>query len=117
MLTFSTECIFTCINIKYFQIASKEKEVSYVVVLFLPRKETGNLIDLVPSSWVFTDEIGTVFCKYPCQADYDKLQQWVSSRHEPSEEWECFEIEILSYARKYICVKKRNSELQDKGVA
>jgi len=49
----------------------------YAIVLFLPRKDTDNLIDLIPSSWIFMDERVTV-CRYSGSEDYDKLPHWVA---------------------------------------
>jgi len=52
---------------------ASEQEKVYAVVLFLPRRDSNNLIDLIPCSWIFTDERGIV-CRYLDSEDYDKLR-------------------------------------------
>jgi len=80
-------------------MASEQEKEVYAIVLFLSRKDTDNLIDLIPSSWIFTDERGTV-CRYPGSEDYNKLPHWVALLQKPEEKWESFHIEIISYASK-----------------
>lgn len=81
-------------------MTNEEKANVYAIVLFLPKKDTGNLIDLVPTSWIFTDDKGEILCKYPRPEEYKKLPHWVTILQTPLEEWECFYVEIISYARK-----------------
>lgn len=80
-------------------MASEEEEKVYAVVVFLPKKDLGNLIDLIPCSWIFSDERGVV-CKYPDHEDYQKLPQWVASLQKADEKWNSFPIEVMSYASK-----------------
>lgn len=78
---------------------ASENENVYAIILFLSRKETKNLIDLVPSSWISTDERGVV-CKYPDSENYCNLPQWVALLQQPEKEWKHFDVEVISYARK-----------------
>lgn len=80
-------------------MANEKEKYVYAVVLFLSRKETGNDIDLIPSSWIFEDKKGTL-CKYPPREDYDKLEHWLPLLQPAQKEWESFYIEVVSYARK-----------------
>lgn len=77
-----------------------EKDRIYAVVLFLPRKETENLVDLILSNWICTTKRGTLQCKYPHPEEYTKLPEWIASLEPPNKDWQNFEIEVVSYARK-----------------
>lgn len=75
----------------------------YAIVLFLPRKLSDNIIDLVPSSWIKKDPKSDVsHCKYPARKDYPKLSRWIANLKEPEEAWEYFDVEIIAHARKYL---------------
>lgn len=78
----------------------------YAIVLFLPRTESNNLIDLVPSSWV-SKKGHKVTCRYPGQPEFKTLSKMVSSLQEAKKEWKCFPIEIISYARDLEQAKRR----------
>ncbi|XP_071573423.1 uncharacterized protein [Temnothorax nylanderi] len=77
---------------------TSEGENIYAVVLFFPRNESDNLIDLIPSSWIFTDVNGVV-CRYPGPDSYKKLPHWVAVLREPKKDWPQFDVEVLAYAR------------------
>lgn len=78
---------------------AEKNEKLYAVVLFLPRKETDNSIDLISSSWIITSGHDTL-CRYLDRKDYSKLPDWLESLKEYEEDWECFNIEIIAYACK-----------------
>lgn len=83
----------------FFRWQRKTKRSLYAVALFLPREETDNLIDLIPSSWIITSEHDAL-CRYLGPKDYSKLLDRLSSLKEYEGDWECFNIEIISFARK-----------------
>ncbi|XP_032690598.1 uncharacterized protein LOC116853584 [Odontomachus brunneus] len=79
----------------------------YTIVLFLPRKLTGNMIDLIPSCWIAKEENNTSRCQYPGSRDYSKIPQWVTQRKEAEKDWEYFSIEIIAYAHNLKQGKRR----------
>lgn len=85
----------------------KEENSIYAVVLFLPKKDSNNLVDLVPVTWIVRDKTGKINCKYPEAADYAKLPAWVASLQPPLSDWPSFPIEIVSYARNFKQGKRR----------
>lgn len=79
----------------------------YVVILFLPRKtpETEE-IEIVPLSWL---TMNNKHCRYSSSSDYQYVGNWAKELKNCSDTWQLYDIEILSYARKYkILVKKIN---------
>lgn len=78
---------------------ASEEEYVYAIVLFLPRKNRNNLVDLIPCSWISTDENG-VSCKYPDPEEYSKLPHWVASLHTPNKNvlmWKYFPMHVSKY--------------------
>ncbi|KMQ90656.1 hypothetical protein RF55_9561 [Lasius niger] len=88
------------------QEMADEKDNLYAVVLFLPRKLSNNLIDLIPSFWIVTKN-RKVLCQYPGSEDYFKISDWVATLKEYEEEWKHFDIEILCHARSLKQGKRR----------
>ncbi|XP_071653406.1 uncharacterized protein [Temnothorax longispinosus] len=78
----------------------------YAIVLFLPKKESDNLIDLIPSSWI-TTKGKKVYCQYPDKKDYSKLEEWIVTLKKPEKTWEHFSVEIISYAHNLKQGKRR----------
>lgn len=56
-----------------------------LVILFLPRRENNNLIDLMSSSWIFTQN-NKVLCRYPGSVDCNKILYWTATLKEYEEE-------------------------------
>lgn len=78
-----------------------DAENLYAVVLFLPKKNGDNLIDLVPSVWIDKKRSNNIpQCQYPDVKDYGKLPQWVAQLKQPEKDWKYFQVEIIAYARK-----------------
>lgn len=78
------------------------EEPIYSIVLFLPRNAPEKEeIDLVPSSWIFTEiEQNQSHCKYPDQKEYGKLSEYVENLTECSHNWKSYPVEILAHASK-----------------
>ena len=60
-------------------------------------------VELLPVAWVFVKK-NKYFCKYPPPEEYNKVTHWVKDSKEYDDEWEDFEVKILSECgTKYLC--------------
>ncbi|XP_053595198.1 uncharacterized protein LOC128667766 isoform X1 [Microplitis demolitor] len=87
--------------------SSDTNDLRYRLVVFVGSKKKQEVIDIVPSAWIYYDNKSKILkCKFMPETMYDEknlkvLNDMVKRGTEPCHDWPCYPIEIRGRARSY----------------